>query len=324
MAASRGDLGIFRARPGRLGRRVVARARRTRAARRSSRGCPSSSGPDHPAGTPVFVISKPLDRRGRARRGALCRPVRALAQGRRRGRSTGLGGEVVGERRPTRAASPNSIAVARRRRARRACSGGALIEAGREPSTQLVEIGSHARTFPREMSRCRTCARASRDRDLTTLTRNSRSMAARPAAPSRHDADRRLCARQERAPRASPRSTSSPRTRRRSARARRRSRPSARVEPSRTLSGRRRPPRCARRSPRNYGLDPARIVCGAGSDELLSPDRPRLCRARATRAIFTEHGFLVYRIAILAAGGTPVVAPETDLHRRRRRDPRAR
>ena len=29
--------------------------------------------------------------------------------------------------------------------------------------------------------------------------------------------------------------------------------------------------------------------------------------------IFTEHGFLVYRIAILAAGGVPVVAPEKDL-----------
>ena len=29
--------------------------------------------------------------------------------------------------------------------------------------------------------------------------------------------------------------------------------------------------------------------------------------------IFTEHGFLVYRIAILAAGGKPVVVPETNL-----------
>ena len=34
---------------------------------------------------------------------------------------------------------------------------------------------------------------------------------------------------------------------------------------------------------------------------------------RATRALFSEHGFLVYKIAILAAGGTPVVAPEKDL-----------
>lgn len=61
-----------------------------------------------------------------------------------------------------------------------------------------------------------------------------------------------------------------------------------------------------------HGLDPARIVCGAGSDELLS----LLAHAYVgpgDEGLFTEHGFLVYRIAILAAGGTPVVAPETNL-----------
>jgi histidinol-phosphate aminotransferase len=58
-----------------------------------------------------------------------------------------------------------------------------------------------------------------------------------------------------------------------------------------------------------YGLDPARIVCGAGSDDLLS----LLAYAfvgPGDKGIFTRHGFLVYRIAILAAGGTPVVAEE--------------
>jgi histidinol-phosphate aminotransferase len=63
---------------------------------------------------------------------------------------------------------------------------------------------------------------------------------------------------------------------------------------------------------RRYGLDPARIVCGAGSDELLS----LLAHAYlgpGDEAIYTEHGFLVYRIAILANGATPVVAPERDL-----------
>ncbi len=34
---------------------------------------------------------------------------------------------------------------------------------------------------------------------------------------------------------------------------------------------------------------------------------------RATRGSISEHGFLVYRIAILASGGEPVVAPERDL-----------
>jgi histidinol-phosphate aminotransferase len=61
-----------------------------------------------------------------------------------------------------------------------------------------------------------------------------------------------------------------------------------------------------------YGLDPERIVCGAGSDELLN----LLAQAYLTpgdEAIFTEHGFLVYKIAILAAGGVPVVAKERDL-----------
>ncbi len=61
-----------------------------------------------------------------------------------------------------------------------------------------------------------------------------------------------------------------------------------------------------------YGLNPDRIICGAGSDEILSmlayaylgPD---------DEAIYSEHGFLVYDIAIRAAGATPVVAPEQNL-----------
>ena len=61
-----------------------------------------------------------------------------------------------------------------------------------------------------------------------------------------------------------------------------------------------------------YGLDVARIVCGAGSDELLN----LLAAAYlgpGDEAIYSEHGFLVYKIAILAHGATAVVAPETDL-----------
>jgi histidinol-phosphate aminotransferase len=61
-----------------------------------------------------------------------------------------------------------------------------------------------------------------------------------------------------------------------------------------------------------YGLDPARIICGAGSDELIfflsyafvGPGDEGIC---------TRHGFAIYRIAILAAGGTPVIAPEINL-----------
>ncbi len=60
-----------------------------------------------------------------------------------------------------------------------------------------------------------------------------------------------------------------------------------------------------------YGLDPARIVCGAGSDDLLSLIAYAFV-GPGDEGIFTTHGFLVYRIAILAAGGTPVVAQEVD------------
>ncbi|MCA3667288.1 MAG: histidinol-phosphate transaminase [Methylobacterium sp.] len=61
-----------------------------------------------------------------------------------------------------------------------------------------------------------------------------------------------------------------------------------------------------------YGLDPKRIVCGAGSDELLS----LLCPAYlgpGDEGVFSPHGFLVYKIGILAAGATPVVAKEKNL-----------
>lgn len=62
---------------------------------------------------------------------------------------------------------------------------------------------------------------------------------------------------------------------------------------------------------RKYGLNPDRIVCGTGSDELLG----LLAQAYlgpGDEAIYTEHGFLVYKIAIQTNGATPVVAPETN------------
>jgi histidinol-phosphate aminotransferase len=62
---------------------------------------------------------------------------------------------------------------------------------------------------------------------------------------------------------------------------------------------------------RRYGLDPARIVCGAGSDELIS----FLCNAYlgpGDEAVQSEYGFLMYAISTLAAGGRMVSAPERD------------
>jgi histidinol-phosphate aminotransferase len=59
-------------------------------------------------------------------------------------------------------------------------------------------------------------------------------------------------------------------------------------------------------------LDPARIVCGAGSDEILQ----LLARSYAgpgDEVLYSAHGFLVYPIAAQAAGATPVTAPERNL-----------
>ena len=60
-----------------------------------------------------------------------------------------------------------------------------------------------------------------------------------------------------------------------------------------------------------HGLDPARIICGAGSDEIIA----FLCQAYAgegSEVVYTEHGFSMYRISALASGATPVEVPERD------------
>ncbi len=63
---------------------------------------------------------------------------------------------------------------------------------------------------------------------------------------------------------------------------------------------------------RRFNLDPARVVCGAGSDELIT----LLVRAYAgpgDEVLMSAHGFLMYRLAALAAGCHVVTAPERDL-----------
>jgi len=55
-----------------------------------------------------------------------------------------------------------------------------------------------------------------------------------------------------------------------------------------------------------YGLDPDRLVCGSGSDELLNL-LAHAYLAPGDEAVFTEHGFLVYRIVTLGNGARPVV-----------------
>jgi histidinol-phosphate aminotransferase len=60
---------------------------------------------------------------------------------------------------------------------------------------------------------------------------------------------------------------------------------------------------------RAFGLDPARLVCGAGSDELINLLADAYL-SDGDEAIHTTHAFLMYPIAILGSGATPVVAPE--------------
>lgn len=63
---------------------------------------------------------------------------------------------------------------------------------------------------------------------------------------------------------------------------------------------------------KRFGLDADRIVCGAGSDELLSL-LTYTYAGPGDEVLYTEHGFLIYPIAAKAAGATPVKAPETNL-----------
>ncbi|CAK0743124.1 Histidinol-phosphate aminotransferase [uncultured Gammaproteobacteria bacterium] len=63
---------------------------------------------------------------------------------------------------------------------------------------------------------------------------------------------------------------------------------------------------------KQFGVDSDRIVCGSGSDELLS----LLARAYAgpgDEVLYSAHGFLMYPIAARTVGATPVSAPERDL-----------
>lgn len=59
---------------------------------------------------------------------------------------------------------------------------------------------------------------------------------------------------------------------------------------------------------RHYGLDPARIVCGAGSDEILNLLVRAYC-GPGDELLYSQYGFLMYAINALGVGATPVAAP---------------
>jgi len=60
-----------------------------------------------------------------------------------------------------------------------------------------------------------------------------------------------------------------------------------------------------------FGLDPDRIICGAGSDDLLNL-LTRAYLSDGDEAIYTTHGFVVYPIATMGTGAKAVAAPEKD------------
>jgi histidinol-phosphate aminotransferase len=63
---------------------------------------------------------------------------------------------------------------------------------------------------------------------------------------------------------------------------------------------------------KTHGLDPERIVCGNGSDELLTLLAHCYLRP-GDEVLYSAHAFLVYRIATLASSAIPIEVPEKNL-----------
>lgn len=62
----------------------------------------------------------------------------------------------------------------------------------------------------------------------------------------------------------------------------------------------------------HYDIDPDQIVCGTGSEQLIDI----LAMAYSSpgdEVVFGEYAFIIYKLATLAAGATPVPVPEPDL-----------
>lgn len=60
-----------------------------------------------------------------------------------------------------------------------------------------------------------------------------------------------------------------------------------------------------------HGIDPARVVCGTGSDELLNLAAQAFA-GPGDEVAYVRFGFSVYDIAARRCGATPVVAPDRD------------
>jgi len=60
-----------------------------------------------------------------------------------------------------------------------------------------------------------------------------------------------------------------------------------------------------------HGLNPANILCGSGSDEILSLIGTAFLEP-GDEVVFTEHGFLMYRIIALSCSAVPITVKETN------------
>jgi len=61
----------------------------------------------------------------------------------------------------------------------------------------------------------------------------------------------------------------------------------------------------------HYGLDPARVIHGTGSDEILHLAAGAFA-GLGDEVLFVRYGFSVYEIAARRVGAVPVIAPDTD------------
>jgi histidinol-phosphate aminotransferase len=61
-----------------------------------------------------------------------------------------------------------------------------------------------------------------------------------------------------------------------------------------------------------YGFDPGSLIVGNGSDELIGLIASAFLKP-GDEGLYSQYGFLSYPIAIRAAGGEPVIAPERNL-----------
>lgn len=62
-----------------------------------------------------------------------------------------------------------------------------------------------------------------------------------------------------------------------------------------------------------HGLEPARIICGAGSDEIFQLVG-RAYLAAGDEIVQSQYGFLVYRLVAQQAGAATLSAPDRDFH----------